>query len=74
MSSYLLLASFVFLIAFLSCFRPIRTALRPFFAVLGLIMCNVIGIPLGINLFTIAFVTILGIPGICTLLAIYALV
>lgn len=74
MSPYLFLASIGFLLAFLACFRPIRTALRPFFAIMGLVICNAIGVPLGINLLTIAFVTVLGIPGLCTLLAIYALV
>jgi len=63
-----------FLIAFLVCFRPVRTALRPFLAVIGLLACNALGVPLGINFLTIVFVTVLGIPGLCTLLAIYTLV
>lgn len=68
------LAALGFLIAFLACFRPIRTALRPVFAMIGLMVCNALGIPLGINVLTIAFVTVLGIPGLCTLLAVYTLV
>ena len=74
MSPYLFLASLGFLLAFLRCFKPIRTVLRPVFAALALLACNALGLPLGINLVTIVFITVLGIPGFCTLLLIYTLV
>lgn len=68
----------LFLIGFLACFRPIRkvflAVMRVVLAGTSLILCNALGLPLGINLFSILFVAILGIPGLCTLCAVYALV
>ncbi len=81
MSASLWLASCaagVFLLAFLACFRPIRKllfcGLRLILAGLSLVACNAAGLSIGINLFNLLLVAVLGIPGLCTLCAIYALV
>ncbi len=73
MSSYLFLASLGFLLAFFLCFRPFRVMSRPLFAILGLFCCNALGIGVGINIVTVLLITFLGIPGFCTLIAIYTL-
>ena len=73
---YLAIGAVVLAIAGI-CFRPIRAVLkgigRVLLAGVSLVMCNVCGIPLGINLVTLCVITLLGVPGFCTLLAIHIL-
>ncbi|MBQ3055280.1 MAG: hypothetical protein IJC88_04165 [Oscillospiraceae bacterium] len=71
------LAALCFVLGLL-CFRFGRKVLmrcvRLVLSGAGLILCSILGIPLGFNLITLGVVFFLGVPGLLALIAIHALI
>ena len=68
----------VCLLVVLLCFRFGRRllmgGLRLILSGVGLALCSLVGIPLGMNLFSLCVVFFLGVPGLLSLIAVYALI
>jgi len=66
------------LLGFLLCFRLGRKILlRVVWLILsgvGLALCPLVGIPIGLNVVTLSVVFFLGVPGLLALIAVYALI
>lgn len=68
-----ILIACLFLILLVLFAKPLRVLFRVLFGALWggvlLVLCNAIGLPIGFNLFNLAFVSVLGLPGVFGLVA-----